>query len=131
MYSPIIAIITRLRLTSSVFICSCRFNMAPLNVGIIGYGGSAKIYNLPYIIPNPELAIYAFLQRSDAPRDPKTATPGSHCTVDYPDAKHYQSVDSFFEDANIDLVVVCTGPGTHALFAEKALRAGKNGSISH
>jgi predicted dehydrogenase len=102
--------------------------MAPINVGILGYGGSAKIYNLPYIVPNPDLVVYAFLQRAAVP-DRATAKPGSHCTVDFPTAKHYQSADAFFADSKIELVIVCTGADTHAAFAEKALRAGKNGSV--
>jgi len=101
--------------------------MAPINVGIIGYGSSAKIYNLPYITPNPDLAVCAFLQRAPAP-DLQTAKPGSHCTVDFPTAKHYQHADDFFADSYIELVIVCTHPDSHAVFAERALRAGKNGS---
>ncbi|KFX87572.1 hypothetical protein O988_09365 [Pseudogymnoascus sp. VKM F-3808] len=99
--------------------------MAPINVGIVGYGSSAKIYNLPFITPNPDLNVYAFLQRAAAP-DPKTAAPGSHCTVDFPNAKHYQSADEFFADSNIELVIVCSHPDSHASFAEKALGAGKH-----
>ncbi|KFZ23969.1 hypothetical protein V502_01552 [Pseudogymnoascus sp. VKM F-4520 (FW-2644)] len=99
--------------------------MAPINVGIVGYGSSAKIYNLPFITPNPDLNVYAFLQRAAIP-DPKTATPGSHCTIDFPNAKHYQSADDFFADSNIELVIVCSHPDSHASFAEKALRAGKH-----
>jgi predicted dehydrogenase len=107
----------------------CPFpTMAPLNVGIIGYGSSAKIYQLPYITPNPNLNVYAFLQRAAAP-DLTTAKPGSHCTVDFPKAKHYQSADDFFADAAIDLVIVCTRPDTHALFAERALLASKHGVL--
>jgi predicted dehydrogenase len=101
--------------------------MAPINVGIVGYGSSAKIYNLPFITPNPDLNVYAFLQRAAAP-DPKTAAPGLHCTVDFPNAKHYQSADDFFADSNIELVIVCSHPDSHASFAEKALGAGKHGS---
>ncbi|OBT54687.1 hypothetical protein VE04_04921 [Pseudogymnoascus sp. 24MN13] len=94
--------------------------MVPINVGIVGYGSSAKIYNLPFITPNPDLNVYAFLQRAAIP-DPKTATPGSHCTIDFPNAKHYQSADDFFADSNIKLVIVCSHPDSHASFAEKAL----------
>lgn len=105
--------------------------MAPsINVGIIGYGSSVKIYNVPYIIPNPDLTVYAFLQRAAAP-DLKTAKPGSHCTVDFPTAKHYQSADDFFADPKVELVIVCTPPDSHAAFAERALRAGKNGIPPH
>ena len=101
----------------------------PIKVGIIGYGGSAKVYNLPYILPNPDLEVYAFLQRVAAPSDPASREKGSHCTVDFPTAKHYQTPEDFFSDQNIELVVVSTHPDTHAKFAEAALRNGKHGTI--
>jgi predicted dehydrogenase len=101
--------------------------MAPINVGIMGYGFSAKIFNLPYIVRNPDLKVYAFLQRAEAPKG--NVGPGKHCTVDFPDAKHYRTPDDFFADKNIDLVVVCTHHDTHAKFAERALLAGKHGQF--
>ncbi|KAL3421167.1 oxidoreductase [Phlyctema vagabunda] len=100
--------------------------MSVIKLGIVGYGGSARNFHLPYIIPNPDLAVYAFLQRAAAPSDPAMTKPGTHCTVDYPEAKHYRDSDSFFADADIDLVVVCSHTDTHAAFAERALRAGKH-----
>jgi len=72
------------------------------------------------------LKVYAFLQRKDAPADPSTAKAGTHCTVDFPDAKHYQTAEDFFGDPKIDLVAVCSGHDTHALFAEMAMNAGKD-----
>ncbi|KAJ5963119.1 oxidoreductase [Penicillium waksmanii] len=100
--------------------------MSRINVGIVGYGNSAKVYNLPYLLPHPEYQVYAFLQRSAAPSDLASAKPGSHCTVDFPQAKHYRTSDEFFADANIKLVIVCTQFDTHAEFAEKALNANKH-----
>lgn len=101
--------------------------MAPLNVGFMGYGFSTKSFHLPFVLPNPDLKIYAFLQRAERPSDPSTVEAGKHCTVDYPDAKHYRTADEFFADPKIDLVLVCTKHDTHAEFAEKALLAGKHG----
>jgi predicted dehydrogenase len=102
---------------------------APVKVGIVGYGGSAKVYNLPYIVPNPNLEVYAFLQRAAAPSDPSTQAKGSHCTVDFPEAKHYRVAEDFFADKDIELVVVSTHPDTHAKFAEAALQSGKHGTF--
>lgn len=101
--------------------------MASLNVGLIGYGFSTKSFHLPFIIPNPDLKVYAFFQRSEAPKDPKGAKAGSHCTVDWPDAKFYRNADDFFADEKIDLVIVCSQHDTHAEYAEKAMRSGKHG----
>ncbi|KAH7372076.1 hypothetical protein BKA64DRAFT_750894 [Cadophora sp. MPI-SDFR-AT-0126] len=98
----------------------------PIKLGIVGYGGSARFFHLPYILPNPDLSVYAFLQRAEAPSNPAEAKPGTHCTVDYPDAKHYRTSEEFFGDVDIELVIVCTHHNTHSEFAEKALRAGKH-----
>ena len=101
--------------------------MAPINVGLMGYGFSTKSFHLPFILPNPDFNVYAFLQRAPAPSNKSGVEPGKHCTVDHPDAKHYQTADEFFADPKIDVVIVCTHHDTHAEFAEKALRAGKHG----
>ena len=101
--------------------------MAPINVGFVGYGNSTKRFHLPFILPNPDLKVYAFLQRAGAPSN--GAEPGKHCTVDFPDAKHYQTAEDFFGDPNIELVIVATGHTTHAEFAERALLAGKHGRL--
>lgn len=101
--------------------------MAPLNVGLMGYGFSTKSFHLPFIIRNPDLKVYAFLQRAEAPASKAGVEKGKHCAVDYPDAKHYRTPDEFFADPNIDLVIVCTQHDTHAEFAEKAMLSGKHG----
>jgi predicted dehydrogenase len=105
--------------------------MAPLNVGLMGYGFSTKCFHLPFILPNPDLKVYAILQRAEAPKDKSKIipgkVPGKHCTVDYPDVKHYRNADDFFADPSIDIVIVCTQHDTHFEFAKKALLAGKHG----
>lgn len=100
--------------------------MSQIKVGFVGYGGSAKIYHLPYLLPVEEFEVHAFLQRAAAPstQEPK---PGSHCTVDFPHARHYRTAEDFFADSAIELVIVTTHPDTHASFAELALKAGKHG----
>lgn len=101
----------------------------PINVGFIGYGFSTKCFHLPFILPNPDLKIHAFLQRSPAPSSSETEK-GKHCTIDYPQAKHYQTADAFFADKDIELVIVCTRHESHAELAERALGAGMHG-MSH
>lgn len=103
--------------------------MAPLKVGLMGYGFSTKSFHLPFILPNPDLEVYAFLQRKDAPQDKSNTAPGTHCTVDYPHCKHYQKAADFFADSAIDLVIVCTGHDSHFEFGTSALNAGKHGEL--
>lgn len=102
--------------------------MAPLNIGFMGYGFSTKCFHLPFVIHNPDLKVYAFLQRAEPPGNRSDVEKGKHCTVDYPDAKHYRTTDDFFADPNIDLVAVCTKEDTHKEFTERALLAGKHGN---
>lgn len=104
---------------------------SPVKVGFVGYGGSAKNFHLPYIVPNSNLEVYAFLQRAEAPADPASAAAGSHCTVDFPKAKHHRTADAFFADPNIELVIVCSHTDSHGEFAEKGLLAGKHGTSRH
>lgn len=101
--------------------------MAPIKVGIIGYGTSTKVFHLPFILPNPDLEVVAYLQRAEAPKDGSKVEKGTHCTVDYPNAKHHRTAEDFFADDAIELAIVCTHAATHAEFAEKALLAGKHG----
>jgi predicted dehydrogenase len=42
-----------------------------IRVGLMGYGFSTKCFHLPYILPNPDLEVYAFLQRAAAPENGK------------------------------------------------------------
>ncbi|KAK7429854.1 hypothetical protein QQZ08_003699 [Neonectria magnoliae] len=100
--------------------------MSSIKVGIIGYGSSAKSFHIPFISAIPDYKITAILQRQEAPSDPTSAPKGSHCTVDFPGIKHYTTAEGFFADSEIAFVVVATHTDTHALFARKALEAGKH-----
>ncbi|MCJ1295450.1 hypothetical protein MMC34_007013 [Xylographa carneopallida] len=100
--------------------------MAPINVGLMGYGFSTKCFHLPFIEPNQELIVYAFLQRAKAPVDTINMETGVHVTADYPHTKHYRTTETFFADPAIELVIICTNVETHAEFAEQALLAGKH-----
>lgn len=100
--------------------------MSTIKVGIVGYGGSAKKFHLPFISAIPEYEVVAILQRAAAPADPTSAPKGSHCTVDFPNVKHYRTAEDFFGDASIQFVVVATHTDTHASFAKQALEAEKH-----
>lgn len=102
--------------------------MAPIKVGLMGYGFSTKSFHLPYILPNADFEVHAFLQRAAPPQE-STTEAGKHCTVDYPKCKHYRTTGDFFADPEIELVIVCSSSETHAEFAEKALRSGKHGVL--
>ena len=89
------------------------------NVGIIGYGLSAKIFHIPIITYVPQLNLYAIVQRSPRPDD--------DARRDQPGAKIYGSVDELVEDETVDVVVVTTPPDQHFSMTKLALEAGKHG----
>lgn len=100
--------------------------MAPkIRVGVVGYGGSAKNFHIPFISAIPDYEIIAILQRAEVPTGEVAS--GTHCKIDHPTVRHYRTSEEFFGDADIDFVVVATRGDTHTLFAEKALEAGKHG----
>jgi predicted dehydrogenase len=96
--------------------------MAPIRVGIIGYGNSARTFHLPYITRCPDLEVVAFLQRAE-PTQGK-----AHCSVDYPKACWHKSIEAFCADKDIDLGIVITGHISHAELATKVLESGKHGT---
>lgn len=92
------------------------------NVGVIGYGLSAKIFHIPFINHCAAFRLHAIVQRH-----PKT---GDDCRADWPDVKHYTSADEMVGDVSVDLVVVTTTPATHFALASQAMQAGKHGMPS-
>lgn len=102
--------------------------MSRIRVGVLGYGFAAKNFHLPFLLAIPDYEVVAILQRAEAPADPVLATRGAHCTIDFPNIKHYRKAEEFFADPDIDFVVVATHADTHASFAEHALEAGKHGN---
>ncbi|KAF7538158.1 hypothetical protein G7054_g3144 [Neopestalotiopsis clavispora] len=88
------------------------------NVGVVGYGLSAKVFHIPFIKVTPSLKLHSILQRSPKANDSAPA--------DYPDLKHYTTYDSFLADSELDLVVLTTTPPTHFEMTIQALNAGKH-----
>ncbi|KAM3530505.1 hypothetical protein NHJ13051_001338 [Beauveria bassiana] len=88
------------------------------NVGVIGYGMSAKVFHIPFIATTPQFKLHAIVQRS--PKD------GNSAPADHPDVKHYTDVKDLFADAAVDVVVVTTPPDNHFALTKAALEAGKH-----
>ncbi|KAI0871162.1 hypothetical protein GGS24DRAFT_472558 [Hypoxylon argillaceum] len=88
------------------------------NVGVIGYGMSAKIFHIPFITTTPAFKLHSILQRSP--------TPSSSAPQDHPTLQHFQTLAPFLADASLDVVVLSTTPDTHFALASEALAAGKH-----
>ena len=90
------------------------------NVGVIGYGMSAKVFHIPLIEVVPELKLYAVVQRR--PTDENDAE------KDHPGIKSYRSTEEMVKDSALDAVVVTTTPETHFDLTKLALEHGKHGT---
>jgi len=90
------------------------------NVGIIGYGMSAKVFHIPLIFGVPELKLYAIVQRTPKPNDDPEK--------DHPGVKVYRSVEEMVKDSAVDVVLVLTTPDTHFELAKLALKSEKHGT---
>jgi len=88
------------------------------NVGVIGYGLSAKTFHIPFINAVPEFNLYAVVQRSPKPDD--------DAEKDHPGVKAYRSVDELIKDDQVHLVIVTTAPESHLSLAKQALQAKKH-----
>ncbi|EGR44207.1 uncharacterized protein TRIREDRAFT_82591 [Trichoderma reesei QM6a] len=88
------------------------------NVGIVGYGLSAKVFHIPFVTSTAGLKLHAIVQRSPKPSDSAPA--------DHPDLKHYTSSDDLIADADVDVIIVTTPPDNHFDLTKKALEAGKH-----
>lgn len=91
------------------------------NVGVIGYGLSAKIFHIPFINHCSSVRLHAIVQRQPKKDD--------DCRVDWPGVKHYPSAEELVGDGSVDLVVVTTTPATHFALASLAIQAGKHGTL--
>jgi predicted dehydrogenase len=91
------------------------------NVGIVGYGLSAKIYQIPFITAAKDLNLYAVVQRTPKPND--------DVELDWPGIKSYRSTELMVQDPAVDVVVVTTSPDSHLELAKLALSAGKHGKL--
>jgi len=88
------------------------------NVGVIGYGLSAKVFHIPLILAVPEFKLYAIVQRSPKPDD--------DAEKDHPGVQVYRSTEDMVADEKLDVVVVTTIPDSHLALAKLALEAGKH-----
>ena len=92
-------------------------------VGIIGYGFSAKIFHIPFIQHSPHFNLHAVVQRNP--------TPDNNVTTDFPGVTSYHTTEDMLQDATVNIVIVTTPPDTHFRLTKLALEAGKHGPSPH
>lgn len=93
-------------------------NMKNINVGIIGYGLSGRIFHGAIINAVEGFSIKKIVTTNLEKRD--------QAIKDIPDVKVVRAATEIFVDEDIDLVVISTPNVKHAELAEAALRSGKH-----
>ncbi|KAG0329847.1 hypothetical protein BGZ99_000076 [Dissophora globulifera] len=88
-----------------------------INVGVIGFGLSAQVFQAPLITTTKGLNLAAIVNRSG---------PNLTLSTKFPNATVYQSHEQLFSDPAIDLVVITTPNTFHYSYARQALEAGKH-----
>ena len=91
------------------------------NVGIVGYGMSAKIFHIPLITTVPKLKLYAIVQRSPKLND--------DAEKDWPGIHSYRNSEGMIRDEAVHLVIITTPPETHFAISKLALESGKHGIL--
>jgi predicted dehydrogenase len=89
------------------------------NVALIGYGLSAKVFQIPFVPLVPQFKLDAIVQRHPKPND--------DAAHDHPDVKVYRSTEELFEDEEVDVVMIGTSSDSHYTLCKQALEAGKHG----
>ncbi|KAJ5626372.1 NAD binding Rossmann fold oxidoreductase [Penicillium lagena] len=84
-------------------------------IGVIGYGLSAKIFQIPYILAAQDFELRAIVQRS-----------GDEASKEHPGVKIYRSADELLRDTSIDVIIVSTPPLSHFSLVSSALNADKH-----
>ncbi|CEG70993.1 hypothetical protein RMATCC62417_06795 [Rhizopus microsporus] len=86
-----------------------------INVGVVGFGMSARVFHCPLIVSSPYLHLAAVVERkSDKSKDV------------YPWISVFKNTDDLFASSEVDLVVITTPNGSHYPLALQALKSGKH-----
>ncbi|MBI1780552.1 MAG: Gfo/Idh/MocA family oxidoreductase [Sphingobacteriales bacterium] len=88
---------------------------AQLNVCIIGFGISARVFHAPFLVNNPFYTWSSVVERS-----------ANNASLLKADIKTYRSVEAALEDSTLDLFIITSPNETHYSYAKKILEAGKN-----
>ncbi len=92
--------------------------MKPINIVLLSFGMSGRVFHAPFIDMHPGLTLYGVLERTK-----------QESLQFYPTIKIFRSLTDVLVDPNVDLVVVNTPNNTHYEFTKKVLEAGKHAVV--
>ncbi|KAI5820653.1 hypothetical protein BZA77DRAFT_82052 [Pyronema omphalodes] len=90
----------------------------PINTCILGYGLSARTFQIPYIQLLPQFHLHSILQR--------TPTADNNAAQDHPGVKVYNNINDVCADPEIQLVIVSVANSVHYSITKQLLEAGKD-----
>lgn len=90
-------------------------SQSPVNVAILSFGMSGKLFHAPFVELHPGLNFYACWERSK-----------KLVNELYPQVISFDNLDDMLADKAIELVIVNTPNYTHFEYAKKAIEAGKH-----
>ncbi|KAL8756078.1 MAG: hypothetical protein Q9184_004617, partial [Pyrenodesmia sp. 2 TL-2023] len=77
-----------------------------INVAVIGYGLSAKIFHIPFLLAlSSSFNLYAIVQRNPQPNN--------DASKDYPSTRTYKSTEEMLMNPSVHLVIITSTPATH------------------
>lgn len=86
-----------------------------INVGLVGYGISTKVFHAPFIATNKNFQLVSVVERHK-----------QESKENFPNVQVVRSIEELLQNDSIDLVVITTPNETHFPYAKAALKAGKN-----
>ena len=88
---------------------------SPINVGLVGFGISAKVFHAPFIATDSRYQLVSVVERHKQESKEK-----------FPDVQVVKTIEELLQNESIDLVVITTPNETHFPYAKAALEAGKH-----
>jgi predicted dehydrogenase len=88
---------------------------APIKVGLVGFGISAKVFHAPFITTDSNYQLVSVVERHKQESKEK-----------FPYVQVVRSIEELLQNDAIDLVVITTPNETHFPYAKAALEAGKH-----
>ncbi|KAJ2444798.1 hypothetical protein GGF42_006197 [Coemansia sp. RSA 2424] len=90
-------------------------SLAPIKVGVVGFGMSARVFHCPLLTASSDYQLATVVERH-----------GEQSRQIYPQVRVLRSLDELLAVEDIELVVITTPNDTHADYAKRVLQAGKN-----
>ena len=85
-----------------------------INVGIVGFGLSGKVFHAPFIETHPGFDLKLIMSS------------GEQASKKYPGVKIVKEFEKLLNDPKLDLIIICSPNEFHYVQATKALKAGKH-----